>query len=148
MAAARTWIPVAEARQSLYVHLKAPLKKHPHFHKHFWLHTQTHSAHTQPGKIMTAILECILLKPLNTLWSLYKQRQLLSYSLTSSLAHTHTHRHTHRTVTWANGRCCFMAVGKRKQSMKYSAKVLHPHLTQSSNSPSQQHSIQTPQPGS
>lgn len=40
---------------------------------------------------MAGILECILLKPLNTLWTLYKQRELLSYSLTSSQVQRHTH---------------------------------------------------------
>lgn len=96
--------------------------------RYIYKYTHTHTFTTQQESV-SLIQECTLLKPLNTLWSLHKQRQLLSYSLPLSLTDTHTH--THRKQTWVSERHCIKATCQRKQSMKYSAKVLFPHLTQS-----------------
>lgn len=86
--------------------------------------TQTHTLrHTNTAQQDndSLILECILVKPLNTLWSLYKQRQLLSYSLILSHSHSHSHRHTrtHRTETCIYRRCFKKVLGQTKQIRKY-----------------------------
>lgn len=75
------------------------------------------------------MLESTLLKPLNTLWSLCKQKQLLANSFSSPFTRSKTDRQTHK-VEKEERTCCNKASYQRKQSIKYSVKVLNLHCQQ------------------
>lgn len=75
------------------------------------------------------MLESTLLKPLNTLWSLCKQKQLLANSFSSPFTRSKTDRQTHK-VEKEERRCCNKASYQRKQIIKYSVKVLNLHCQQ------------------